>query len=298
MTGKPVMVAWSREEEFFYDTFRPAAIVKVKSGIDSKGNICLWDYNCYFAGERGAQHFYKIPNHRTVLYGAGWVGPPGSHPFTTGAWRAPSNNTNTFARESQIDMMSAKAGIDPVEFRIRNLEDVKMKKLLKTAAEKFGWKPSKKQSGIGYGVSCGTDAGTYVVAMAEVHVNRDSGEVKVNKVFCAQDMGLVINPEGAKIQIEGCITMGLGYALKEDIHFKNGEIFDLNFDTYEIPRFSWLPEIETFIVDDKEASPQGGGEPAIINMGAVIGNAIYDALGVRMLQLPMSPERIKAVLKN
>ena len=111
-------------------------------------------------------------------------------------------------------------------------------------------------------------------------------------------MGLVINPEGAKIQIEGCITMGLGYALKEDIHFKNGEIFDLNFDTYEIPRFSWLPDIETFIVDDKEASPQGGGEPAIINMGAVIGNAIYDAVGVRMLQLPMSPERVRQALKS
>jgi nicotinate dehydrogenase subunit B len=298
LTGKPVMVAWSREEEFFNDTFRPAAIVKVKSGIDSVGNICLWDYNCYFAGQRGAEHFYKIPNHRTVLYGAGWVGPPGSHPFTTGAWRAPSNNTNTFARESQIDIMSVKAGIDPVEFRIRNLEDVKMKHLLKKAAEKFGWKPPKKEIGIGYGISCGTDAGTYVVAMAEVQANRDTGEVKVNRVFCAQDMGLVINPEGAKIQMEGCITMGLGYALKEDIHFKNGEIFDLNFDTYEIPRFSWLPEIETFIVDDKEASPQGGGEPAIINMGAVIGNAIYDARGVRMLQLPMTPERVKAALKG
>ena len=298
LTGKPVMVAWSREEEFFYDTFRPAAIIKIKSGIDSKGNICLWDYNCYFAGARGAEQFYNIPNHRTVLYGASWVGPPGSHPFATGAWRAPSNNTNTFARESQMDIMAAKAGIDPVEFRIKHLEDEKMKKLLRTAAEKFGWKPSNKQSGTGYGVSCGTDAGTYVAAMAEVHVNRDSGEVKVNKVFCAQNMGLVINPEGAKIQMEGCITMGLGYALKEDIHFKNGEIFDLNFDTYEIPRFSWLPDIETFIVDDKEASPQGGGEPAIINMGAVIGNAIYDAVGVRMLQLPMSPERVRQALKS
>lgn len=298
LTGKPVQVAWSREEEFFNDTFRPAAIVKVKSGINNSGDICLWDYNCYFAGQRGAQHFYKIPNHRTVLYGAGWVGPPGSHPFATGAWRAPSNNTNTFARESQIDIMSVKAGIDPVEFRIKHLEDVKMKKLLKTAAEKFGWKSTKKKSGTGYGIACGTDAGTYVVTMAEVQVNRDSGDVKVNKVFCAQDMGLVINPEGAKIQMEGCITMGLGYALKEDIHFKNGEIFDLNFDTYEIPRFSWLPEIETFIVDDREAAPQGGGEPAIVTMGAVIANAIYDAVGARMLQLPMSPERVRQAMKS
>ena len=98
--------------------------------------------------------------------------------------------------------------------------------------------------------------------------------------------------------MEGCITMGLGYALKEDIHFKNGEIYDLNFDTYDIPRFSWLPEIETFIVDAGEASPQGGGEPAIVTMGAVIANAVYDAVGARMMQLPMTPERIKTALKS
>jgi nicotinate dehydrogenase subunit B len=124
-------------------------------------------------------------------------------------------------------------------------------------------------------------------------VDKKSGHVQVKRVACAQDMGLSINPQGATIQIEGCITMGLGYALKEDIRFKGGKIFDLNFDTYEIPRFSWLPKIETVIIDDKNAAPQGGGEPAIITMGGVIANAIYDAIGVRLFQLPMTPERIK-----
>jgi CO/xanthine dehydrogenase Mo-binding subunit len=109
-------------------------------------------------------------------------------------------------------------------------------------------------------------------------------------------MGLSINPEGAKIQIEGCITMGLGYALAEDIHFKGGEILDQNFDTYEIPRFSWLPQIETILIDDKNAAPQGGGEPAIICMGGVIANAIFDACGARLFQRPMAPERIKKAL--
>jgi len=109
-------------------------------------------------------------------------------------------------------------------------------------------------------------------------------------------MGLSINPEGAKIQMEGCITMGLGYALTEDIHFKGGEIFDLNFDTYEIPRFSWLSNIETVLIDDRNATPQGGGEPAIICMGGLIANAIFDACGARLLQLPMTPERIKKAL--
>jgi nicotinate dehydrogenase subunit B len=293
LTGKPVQVMWSREEEFFYDTFRPAAVVTIRSGITDQGRMILWDYHVYFAGERGSQHFYDIPHHRTTVHGSGWRDIPGSHPFDTGAWRAPANNTNTFARESQIDVMATAAGIDPVSFRLEHLHDRQMRRVLEAAADKFGWEAGKSPSGRGYGVACGIDAGTYVAAMVEVEVDKQGGHVQVQRVVCAQDMGLAVNPEGAAIQMEGCITMGMGYALTEDIHFKGGEIFDLNFGTYEIPRFSWLPKIETVIIDDKKAAPQGGGEPAIIVMGAVIANAIYDAVGVRLFQLPMSPERIK-----
>jgi isoquinoline 1-oxidoreductase len=296
LSGKPVQVSWNRAEEFFYDTFRPAAIVKIKAGINGSGLITLWNYSVYFAGERGAPHFYNIPHHRTVAYGGGWAGTPGSHPFGTGAWRAPANNTNTFARESHIDILAAEAGIDPLEFRLRNLKDERMIRVLQAVAKKFGWKPAKVPSGLGYGIATGIDAGTYVAHMAEVEVDKKTGHVQVKRVVCAQDMGLCINPEGATIQMEGCITMGLGYALKEDIHFKGGEIFDLNFDSYEIPRFSWLPKIETVLIEDREAPPQGGGEPAIICMGGVIANAIYDAIGVRIFQLPMNPERIKQAL--
>ena len=168
--------------------------------------------------------------------------------------------------------------------------------MLKTAAEKFGWTADRFPSGRGFGVACGVDAGTWVAAMAEVKVNKDTGDVKVNRVVSVQDMGLCINPEGAVIQMEGCIMMGLGYTLTEDIHFKNGEIFDLNFDTYELPRFSWLPTIETHIIDNQNEPAQGGGEPAIVVMGAVVANAIYDAVGARLYQLPMIPERVKAAI--
>jgi len=297
-TGKPVQVMWSREEEFFYDTFRPAAVVTIRSGITDQGRMILWDYHVYFAGERGSQHFYDIPHHRTTVHGSGWRDIPGSHPFQTGAWRAPANNTNTFARESQIDVMATAAGIDPVSFRLEHLHDRQMRRVLEAAADKFGWEAGKSPSGRGCGVACGIDAGTYVATMVEVEVDKQGGHVQVQRVVCAQDMGLAINPEGAAIQMEGCITMGMGYALTEDIHFKGGEIFDLNFGTYEIPRFSWLPKIETVIIDDKKAAPQGGGEPAIIVMGAVIANAIYDAIGVRLFQLPMSPERIKEAVRG
>ena len=293
LAGKPVQVAWSRQEEFFYDTFRPAAVVKIDSGIDPNGRIAFWDYHVYFAGERGSLHFYDIPNSRTVAHGSGWGSEPGTHPFATGAWRAPANNTNTFARESQMDIMAAKAGIDPVAFRLNHLSDEKMRRVLQTAAEKFGWKPAAAPSKRGYGVACGIDAGTYVATMAEVAVDPDSGKIIVKRVLCVQDMGLVINPQGATIQMEGCITMGLGYALAEDLRFTGGTIHDLNFDSYEIPRFSWLPRIETVIIDAPNEAPQGGGEPAIVTMGAVIANAVFDAVGARVLQLPVTAQRVK-----
>jgi nicotinate dehydrogenase subunit B len=298
LSGRPVQVAWSREEEFFNDSFRPAAVVKIESGVNGEGRIHLWDYHVYFAGERGSQHFYDIPNHHTAVHGSSWRGTPGSHPFATGAWRAPANNTNTFARESQMDIMAAKIGMDPLEFRMRNLKDERMKRVLRVASERFGWNRADRKNGSGCGIACGIDAGTVVATCAEVEVDRGTSRVKVKRVVCAQDMGLPINPEGARIQVEGCIIMGLGYALKEDIHFKGGTIFDLNFDTYEIPRFSWTPEIEAVIIDDKESDPQGGGEPAIITMGAVLANAIYDAVGARVFQLPMTPERIQEAIRK
>ena len=126
--------------------------------------------------------------------------------------------------------------------------------------------------------------------------NKGSGEIQVKGVMCAQDMGQVINPEGARIQMEGCITMGLGYALAEEVHFQGGEVLDHNFGSYHIPRFSWLPRIGTLILDGKDSPPQGGGEPAIICVGAAVANALFDATGARLYQLPMTPERVKAAL--
>ena len=294
--GKPVQVMANREEEFYYDTFRPAAVVRINSGIDASGKIAFWDYDVACAGERGSQQFYTISHHRTVSRDAA-PGGPAAHPFATGPWRAPANNTNTFARESQIEMMAAAAGIDPVEFRLQHLSDPHLIAVLKVAAERFGWKLAKGPSKRGYGVALGIDAGTYVAAIAEAAVDVERGSVQVKRVVSIQDMGVVVNPEGARIQMEGCITMGMGYALSEEVRFKNGAVLDKNFDTYEITRFSWVPKIETGFIESKAAS-QGGGEPAIIVMGAVIANAIYDATGARLLQLPMTPERIKAALRK
>lgn len=296
LTGKPVQVAWSREDEFFHDSFRPAAVVQIRSGLDQNRHLSFWDYHVYFAGDRGAEQFYNIAHHRTSTHGGLWGVSPGVHPFAVGAWRAPANNTNTFARESQIDIMAARAGIDPLDFRLSHLENRSLKRVLTAAANRFGWKTAPAPSGLGRGIACGIDAGTWVATVAEVEVDKTSGAVGVTRVVCAQDMGLCVNPEGAAIQMEGCITMGLGYALSEEIRFSGGAIHDNNFDTYDIPRFSWLPKIETIIVDNLDSPPQGGGEPAIITMGGAIANAIFDACGARCYRLPITPARLKAAL--
>lgn len=297
-TGRPVQVMWNRADEFFRDTFRPAAVVRIQSGLTAEGKMAFWDFEVYGAGDREAKQFYDVAHQRTVSHG-GWHGAQdGLHPFGVGPWRAPSVNTNTFARESHIDVMAAAAGSDPVEFRMRHLSDARMRRVLAAAAERFGWTARPAPSGRGLGAACAIYLGTYVATMAEVAVDRATGRVQVKRLLCAQDMGVVVDPDGARQQMEGSLTMGLGYALTEEVRFKGGAILDRNFDSYEIPRFSWVPAIETILIDAPDIPASGGGEPPIVGVGAVIANAVHDATGSRLRQLPMSPARIREALSG
>lgn len=293
---KPVQLAWSREDEFFYDTFRPAAVIKIKSGFNGSSKITLWDYAIHGMGGRGAKLFYDVPHNRTTVYRTLKNGEK-PHLLQTGAWRGPDNSMNSFARESHIDVMAIQAKMDPLEFRLRNTSDEKMQRVLKAGADRFGWTPAKKApSGRGIGVACGYDVGVPVALFAEVKVDERDGTIQVKRVVCAQDLGLVINPQGVRLQTEGCITMGLGYALTEEVHFKGGNVLDLNFGSYELPRFSWVPEIETICIEADDQPSRGVGEPAIICMGSVLANAVFDATGARLYQIPMTPERVKQAL--
>jgi CO/xanthine dehydrogenase Mo-binding subunit len=304
--GQPVQVAWTRAEEFFYDTFDPAAVVKVTSAVDAGGKITLWDYAVYAAGDRGAALFYDVPNARVQAFGGTNYGPqsgPSIHPFATGPWRAPGARMNVFAVESQIDLMAAAAGVDPLEFRLRNTADARMRRVLQAAAEAFGWKSRKSPSGAGTaafrkgcGIACGIDAGTYVALVVEIGVDAATGAIKVERVVAAQDMGIIVNPDGARMQMEGCVTMGLGYVLSEEVRFQGGQVLDHGFDSYHLPRFSALPKIETVLVKNDEVAPQGAGEPAIVPLGAAVANALFDATGTRLYRLPLTPERVKAAL--
>jgi isoquinoline 1-oxidoreductase len=291
LSGKPVQLEWSRKEEFMYDNFRTAAVVNVKSGCDSNGKLQVFDFDIYCAGTRGTSLFYDIPNHRIRTFDERNI-----HPFGTGAWRAPGNNTTTFARESHIDVVAHAAGIDPFDFRMNNIKNAEMRATLQLAADTFGYGKEKK-TGHGVGIALGQDAGTLVAMIAEVFVDKKTGEVQPIRVVCAQDMGQVVNPHGATLQTEGGITMGIGYALTEEIEFEGGDMKTTNFNRYEITRFSKTPDISCVFIDKMDSKPQGGGEPAIICVGAAIANAVFDACGARVNRMPITPERILAGMK-
>ena len=288
--GKPVQLVWSRREEFMYDKFRPASIMKTTSGVNSEGKLTHWEFDIYCAGTRGTNLFYDIPNNRTRIFNKRNI-----HPLGTGAWRAPGNNTTTFARESQIDEIAHKIGIDPLEFRLNNLKNSDMAETLKLAAKTFDWNRTKEE-GHGYGIALGEDAGTCVAIISEVHVDKTTGIVQPIKIVCAQDMGQVVNPHGATVQTEGGITMGLGYALYEEVEFNGGKVKTRNFKNYEITRFSKTPKIECVFIDKMDSKPQGGGEPTIICVGGAIANAVFDACGARVNRMPVTSKRILEAL--
>ena len=285
---KPVQLVWTRKEEFMYDGFRTAALMKTTMGADKGGKLQYWDFDIYCAGTRGTKLFYDIPNKRTRMFNARNI-----HQFGTGAWRAPGNNSTTFARESHIDVVAHEMGIDPLKFRMMNMKPGRMKETLRLAGETFNW-GRKRKKGHGFGIALGEDAGTTVAMIAEVFVDPKTGKVQPIKVVCAQDMGQVVNPHGAILQTEGGITMGIGYALFEDIEFDGGKIKSTNFSNYEITRFSTTPKIECVFVDKMDAKPEGGGEPAIICVGGAIANAVFDACGSRVTRMPLTPERVLA----
>jgi isoquinoline 1-oxidoreductase len=293
ISGRPVQLAWTRKEEFFYDAFRPAAVVQLESGLDTAGHITYWECDLIFTGSRSSEPIYNIPHFRVNTRSRGRV-----HPFGTGAWRGPGSNTNVFAMESHTDVLAVAAGMDPLSFRMKNLTDKRMIRVLDAAATKFGNSFSRSPSGLGYGIACTNYLNTYVATIAQVSVNKSTGEVKVERVVCAQDMGEIINPQGALLQIEGGITMGLSAALTEEVKFRSGIILTENFDSYQITRFADAPPIDIVLVDNPELPPQGCGEPAITTVGAALANAVFDSAGTRLYVLPMTPERILSKLNQ
>jgi CO/xanthine dehydrogenase Mo-binding subunit len=285
--GKPVRVVWTREEEFTWAYFRPAGVIEVKSGITGDGKLTAWDFHNYHSGMSGIETPYDVANQLTQYHQVPLI-------LRSGSYRGLAATANHFARETHMDALARVAKLDPLEFRLKNLSDARMRAVLEAAAKSFGWPRKKTQAGQGFGIACGAEKGSYVAACAEVAVDHASGAVRVVHVVEEFECGAIVNPDGLSNQVIGAIIQGLGGALFEAVEFENGRIKNPHFATYRVPRFRDVPEIEAVLLDRKDIPSAGAGETPIMTIAPAVGNALFDATGVRLNNLPLVQNGLRA----
>ena len=287
--GKPVKVIWTREEEFTWAYFRPAGVIDVKSGVTSDGKITAWEFHNYNSGGSGIETLYDVPNQMIVFHSL----PFEDTPLRQGSYRGLAATANHFAREVHMDELAHAVKMDPLEFRLKNLKDERLRAVFQAAAKAFGWGERKPAAGSGFGIGGGFEKGGYIATCAEVSVDKAHGNVKITRAVSAFDCGAVVNPDGLKNQIEGAMIMGIGGALFEAVEFDNGKILNPHFAQYRVPRFSDMPNIEVVLVDRRDAPSAGSGETPIMGLAPAVGNAIFQATGVRLRSMPMAPKGLK-----
>jgi isoquinoline 1-oxidoreductase len=280
--GKPVKVAWSREEEFTWAYFRPAAVMDVASGARKDGSLAAWDFRNYMAGAAGIQTPYEVASRAIRFH-------PVDSPLRHGSYRALAATANTFARESHMDEIAHALGRDPLDFRLKNLRDARLQAVLQAAADRFGWKAAKPGNGRGFGLACGVEKGGYVATCAEVEVDA-ARRVRIVRLVEAFECGPIVNPDGLRNQVEGAILQGLGGALFEAIRFADGKILNPHFSQYRVPRTVDVPPIELVLLDRKDLPTAGAGETPLIGVAPAIGNAIFSAARLRLTKLPLIPD--------
>ena len=335
--GKPVRVQWMREDMTAWGTKGPAVICDMAAGLDTQGEVSAFRFTSRaFSGGQvmylpssagnflGAQ-LAGIPNTTGVDEFAQWgeecvayefpnvhadahVVPPfldAASPLRTTHLRDPEGPATTFATESFMDELAAAAGADPIDFRLKYLDDTRLRAALTKAAETFGWdrRPSpKKQAGTsevtaGRGVALALRGETRVATVAEVEANRRTGVVYVKRLVCVHDCGLIINPEALRGTIAANLIQSLSRSLKEEVLFETDRVTSVDWNTYAVARASDIPaQVDIVLIDHPEIAPSGAGEPASRPTAAAIGNAIFDATGARVRRGPFTPERIQAAL--
>jgi isoquinoline 1-oxidoreductase len=288
--NKPVKLIWTRAEEFTWAYFRPAGVIDVKSGVKSDGTITAWEFHNYNSGSSGIQIKYDIPNSDIQFHQS-------NSPLRQGSYRGLAATANHFARESHIDELAHAVNIDPLEFRLKNIKDERLRDVLQAAAKGFGWGKTKPAKDHGYGLSCGFEKGSYVATYAEVVIERDNAKInptlRIVRVVEAFECGAVVNPLHLRNQIEGAIVQAIGGALFERIQFQNGNILNSRFSQYRVPRFSDLPLIEVVLVDRKDLPSAGAGETPIVGLAPAVANAIFNATGIRIRALPLAANGIQ-----
>jgi nicotinate dehydrogenase subunit B len=283
---RPVKVVWTREEEFSWAYFRPAGVIDVMSGVRSDGTIMAWEFHNYNSGSAGIRTYYEVPNQRIVFHEV-------HSPLRQGSYRALAATANHFARESHMDELAHALKMDPLEFRLKNLKNERLRAVFEAAAKQFGWGKSKSP-GQGFGMGGGYEKLGNIATFAEVNMDRKSGEVRVVRVVSAFECGAIVNPDNLRNQIEGSNVQGLGGALFEAIEFENGKILNGKLSQYRVPRFNDAPALETVLLDRKDIPSVGAGECPMIGLAPAIANAIFDAIGVRLRALPLVPNGLKA----
>jgi isoquinoline 1-oxidoreductase len=294
---KPVKLVWTREEEFTWAYFRPGGVIEVRSGAKKDGTVVAWEFHNYNSGPSGIGTPYNVTNQLIQFH-------PVDSPLRQGSYRGLAATANHFARESHMDELANELKMDPLEFRLKNLTDPRLRAVLQAAAEKFGWGKTKPAPGRGFGLACGLEKGSYFATCAEVEIDggttaqveMDNAKrnVQIRRVVEAFECGAVVNPNGLRNQVEGAIVQGIGGAVFEAIRFDNGRILNPHLAEYRVPRFRDTPQVEVVLVDRKDLPSAGAGETPIMGLAPAVGNAIFAATGVRIRNLPMVPDGMPA----
>ena len=322
--GQPVRVQWMRADEHGWDPKGPPTLLDMRAGLDAGGKILAWESELYipnggagFVALVGADHAglnslgqlspggvindlaipYTIPNVKTTAHRLE------STPFKPSWIRSPGRMQNTFANESFFDELAAASGVDPLQLRLQYLHDPRGEEVLERLAALCNWRQRPKPdrggevvTGRGLAYVKYELVRTYVGVVAEVQVNTKSGEISAKRFWVAHDCGQIINPDGLRNQIEGNVVQTVSRVLKEEVTFDRSTVTSLNWATYPILTFPELPEVTIDLMDRPNEVPWGAGEPTAALVPAAIGNAVFDATGVRLRSVPFAPAKVKLAL--
>ena len=327
MPGTPVRVQWTREQEHAWEPYGPAMVTKLKASLDGQGMISDWNFEVWSnthsmrpggagsmlaaqqmaqgftppapralplpegGGDRNAIPIYKFPNAQVVHHFIPTM------PLRISALRALGAYHNVFSIESFMDELAAAAGADPVEFRLKHLDDPRARDAITTAAQAFGWRKGQKASadhGVGFAFARYKNLAAYCAVATEVEVNRQSGRPRLVRAVAAVDSGQVVNPDGLINQIEGAILQSMSWTLYESVTFDETRITSIDWQTYPILRFNAVPErVEVHVINRPGQPFLGSGETGQGPAAAAIANAIANATGKRLRDLPLTRKRIK-----
>jgi CO/xanthine dehydrogenase Mo-binding subunit len=335
--GRPVRVQWSRADEHGWEPEGPAMLFEMAGAVGTDGTISAWTYDAWTpthgsrptrdpatlvagmlagngppagtftgsgGGERNAQTNYRLPNERVTSH------PVPAFPIRTSSLRGLGSPQNSFANECFADELAAAAGVDPVEFRRRHLTDPRAIAVLDAVARRAGWTPRTarpaRASGTGSSALAGRGVAyvqydrteAYVAAVCDVEVRPDTGVVRVRRVCVAHDCGLIVNPDGVRNQIEGNVIQAISRTLKEAVRFDTTRVTSLDWNGYPILRFNEIPNaIDIELIDQPNEPSVGAGEAATSPIAPAIANAIFDATGARIRDVPFTPERVRTALR-